>query len=322
MSDIILRSLHPDDLKAVVTIDADITGRARHTFFDKRLQIALESPDTLVTCAAESGGKLIGYCFVRIEDGAFGIAEQVGVVDIVGVCTDHQKTGVGLSMMEELERRLLKKSISSIRTSIDWSDTGLVGYFSAAGFQLSPSIILSRQCEIQPSFAGGDPESPRDPDGANRDYTPLLRDTTPARSMNRADLSSMIRIDKKLTGRDRTAFFQAKMQEMLNESGIRVSLVVEQNAAVIGFAMARLDYGDFGRVEPAAVLDTIGVHPDYTGQGVGRALLSQLLGNLAALQVNSINTQLQWDNTSLLEFLANCGFVPTQNLVLTKSLLQ
>ena len=32
MSDIILRSLHPDDLNAVVTIDADITGRARHTF--------------------------------------------------------------------------------------------------------------------------------------------------------------------------------------------------------------------------------------------------------------------------------------------------
>jgi len=320
MTDIILRSLHPDDLEPVVEIDAEITGRSRHNFFEKRLQLALESPATLVSCAAATDDKLIGYCFVRIEDGAFGIAEQVGVVDIVGVCTEYQKAGVGMLMMEELERRLQKKSIPSIRTSIDWSDTGLVGYFSAAGFQLSPSIILSRHCEMQPSFAEGDPESPRDPDGANRDYTPLLRDTIPARSMDQGDLSSIIRIDSKLTGRDRTAFFQAKMQEMLNESGIRVSLVVEQNDAVVGFAMARLDYGDFGRVEPSAVLDTIGVHPDYAGQGVGRALLVQLLGNLAALQVNCINTQLQWNNVSLLEFLATCDFVPTQNLVLSKSL--
>jgi len=320
MTNISLRTLHPDDLEPVVAIDSDITGRSRRTFFEKRLQVALESPDTLVTCAALSADKVIGYCFVRIENGAFGIDEQVGVVDVVGVGTDHQKAGVGVLMMEEIERRLLAKSIPSIRTSIDWSDTELVGYFSTAGFKLSPATILSRQCELQPSFSEGDPESSPGPDGANSDYGSLLRDTTPVRSMVQGDLSSIIRIDGKLTGRDRTAFFQAKMQEMLNESGIRVSLVVEQNNAVVGYVMVRLDYGDFGQVEPSAVLDTIGVHPDFSGQGVGRALLSQLHGNLAALQVNSMQTQLQWDNSSLLKFLATCGFLPTQNLVLAKSI--
>lgn len=316
MTDIKLRSLHPDDLESVVAIDADITGRARHTFFEKRLQVALESSDMLVTCAAESEGKLIGYCFVRIEDGAFGIAERVGVVDVIGVCADYQKAGVGMLMMDELERRLLQKSISSIHTSIDWSDTNLVGYFFAAGFQLFPGIMLSRDSEIQPSFAEGDPETSRVPDGANRD----VQDSGLARSMVQDDLPTLIRIDKKLTGRDRSSFFQAKMQEMLNESGIRVSLVVEQAGVVVGYAMVRLDYGDFGRVEPAAVLDTIGMHPDYTGQGLARTLLSQLLGNLAVLQVSSITTQLQWQNISLLEFLDNFDFSPTQNLLLRKAL--
>jgi ribosomal protein S18 acetylase RimI-like enzyme len=319
MADIILRSLHPEDLERVVAIDGAISGRTRRSFFEKRLQVALESPEALITCAAVTEDNLIGYCFVRIEDGAFGIAQQVGVVDVVGVCTDYQKAGVGMLMMGELEKRLLNKSIPSIRTSIDWSDTSLVGYFAAAGFQLSPSVILDRQCEVQPSFEQGDPESLRGQDGANCDFVPLLRDTTPARSMEESDLPSIVRIDGKLTGRDRSAFFQAKMQEMLNESGIRVSLVVEQDSGVVGFAMARLDYGDFGRIEPTAVLDTIGVHPDFVGQGVGRALLSQLLVNLSALQVNSIQTQLQWDNVALLEFLANCGFMPTQKLVLSKS---
>ena len=47
-----------------------------------------------------------------------------------------------------------------------------------------------------------------------------------------------------------------------------------------GFLMARVDFGEFGRTEPTAVLDTIGVDPDYTRQHVGRALLEQLLLNL------------------------------------------
>lgn len=314
MTDISLRSLHPDDLDRVVAIDSDITGRSRRNFFEKRLQVALESPDALVTCAAVADERLIGYCFVRVEDGAFGIAEQVGVIDVVGVCSDYQKAGVGRLMMEELERRLQQRSLSSICTSIDWSNTGLIGYFSAAGFELSPGIVLSRDCEMQPSYDEGDPEAPRGPDGANRD----AQDTGLARSMVQEDLPALIRIDGKLTGRDRTRFFQSKMQEMLNESGIRVSLVVEQGGAVVGYAMARLDYGDFGRVEPSAVLDTIGVHPDYTGQGLGRTLLCQLLGNLAALQVNSVSTQLQWRDISLLEFLSSCDFQPTQDLLLTK----
>jgi len=316
MSDISLRSLHPDDLDTVVAIDNDIVGRSRRTFFEKRLQLALESPDTLVTCAAVADEKLIGYCFVRIEEGAFGIVERVGVVDVIGVDTNYQKAGVGMLMMEELERRLLQKSISSIRTSIRWSDTGLVSYFSAAGFQLFPGMVLNRSCEVQPSFVEGDPEASRGPDGANRE----VHDVCLARSMVQEDLPALIRIDSKLTDRNRTNFFQSKMQEMLNESGIRVSLVVERGGAVVGYAMARLDYGDFGRVEPAAVLDTLGVHPDYTGQGLGRTLLWQLLGNLAALQVNSVSTQLQWQNVSLLAFFDSCDFQPTQDLLLTKPL--
>ena len=50
------------------------------------------------------------------------------------------------------------------------------------------------------------------------------------------------------------------------------------------------------------------------------SLFDAMMIMLAALQVNSIQTQLQWDNVSLLEFLATCDFVPTQNLVLTKSI--
>lgn len=320
MTGFTLRSLHPEDLDRVVAIDSEAVGRSRRIFFEKRLAIALESPDSLVTAAALLGDKLIGFAFVLIEDGAFGVADQVGVVDVVGVDPGYQKKGVGHLMMEGLEIRLAKKGVKQINTVVAWSETQLVGYFASADFQLSPSITLSRQCEMQPSFEAGDPEMRRYQDGANNDYTWLFRDAVPVRSMREVDLPEIVQLDCKLTGGNRAAFYRRKAQEMLKDSGIRVSLVAEQGGVVVGFAMVRLDYGEFGRIEPSAVLDTISVSPDYADAGVGTALLSQLQANLAGLQVNSIQTQVPWNNNSLLKFLDSNGFSPTQELVLTKQL--
>jgi len=320
MTNIELRSLHPGDLEKVVTIDAQISGRSRRRFFEKRLEIALAAPDSLVTCAATVEEELIGFCFVRIEEGAFGINESTAVVDVIGVASSYRQEGVATLMMEALEQRIVKHAIRQVRTQISWGNTGLAGYFSAAGFQLLPSLVLSRTCDAQPSFDEGDPERQGPQDGANSDHIALFRDTIPVRSMAEQDLAAIIRVDQKLTGEDRSRFYHNKMQEMLNESGIRVSLVAEQDKSVVGFAMVRLDYGDFGQTEPNAVLDTLGVHPDYHRSGVGRALLSQLLVNLAALQVNNIQTQVDWKSFSLLEFFGHCGFEATQSLVLAKRL--
>lgn len=320
MTNIELRSLHPEDLEKVVSIDAEISGRSRRRFFEKRLEVALAAPDSLITCAATVEGELIGFSFIRIEEGAFGINEPVAVIDVIGVTSSYRKGGVATLMMEELERRMAKHGIRQVRTQIDWSDTGLTGYFSSAGFRLLPSMVLSRDCEVQPSFDEGDPEQQGPRDGANSDYVALFRDSIPVRSMEEQDLDSIIRIDQKLTGEDRTNFYHKKMHEMLDESGIRVSLVVEQDKSIVGFAMVRLDYGEFGQTEPSAVLDTLGVHPEFHHSGVGKALLSQLLTNLSALQVNSIQTQVDWRSFSLMEFLGRCGFEATQNLVLAKDL--
>jgi ribosomal protein S18 acetylase RimI-like enzyme len=78
--------------------------------------------------------------------------------------------------------------------------------------------------------------------------------------------------------------------------------------------MARVDLGEFGRIEQVAVIDTIGVDPDYRDRGVGRALLSQLLVNLATLRVERVRTELDWRDRELLAFLDHCGFRPAQEL--------
>lgn len=78
--------------------------------------------------------------------------------------------------------------------------------------------------------------------------------------------------------------------------------------------MARADLGDFGRTEPAAVIDTIGVDPEYAHRGVGRALLSQLFANLGALRVERVETVTAPRDQALLGFLFDAGFKPSQRL--------
>jgi ribosomal protein S18 acetylase RimI-like enzyme len=148
------------------------------------------------------------------------------------------------------------------------------------------------------------------------DYGPLARDRVPIRTVAEGDLSALIAIDRRITGQDRSHYFERKLEEALHESDIRVSLVAEQDGCPVGFIMARVDLGEFGRVEPTAVLDTIGVDPDFRQQGIGRALLSQLLVNLGTLRVERIRTEIDWSDLDLLAFLGSCGFGPAQRLCL------
>jgi GNAT superfamily N-acetyltransferase len=130
----------------------------------------------------------------------------------------------------------------------------------------------------------------------------------------RAREGALIVIDRRITGRDRSAYFEQKLNEALHESDVRVSLVTDRNGGPIGFIMARVDFGEFGRIAPTAVVDTIGIDPDYWGQGIGRALLSQLLVNLQTLRVEYIRTEVDWRDRELLAFLDHCDFRSSQQL--------
>jgi GNAT superfamily N-acetyltransferase len=145
-------------------------------------------------------------------------------------------------------------------------------------------------------------------------FLPLSRDRIPVRSMVEDDLQAIVAIDRKITGRTRVAYLEQKLMEALRQSDVRVSLVAEADGRPVGFVMACVDLGEFGRTEPAAIMDTIGVDPDYRRRGVGRSLLSQLFLNLSALRVEQIRTELDWRDRELMAFLDGCGFRPSQQL--------
>lgn len=150
------------------------------------------------------------------------------------------------------------------------------------------------------------------------DFESLARDRVPIRSMVPADLMAIVRIDKRVTGRERQAYHKRKLAEALDESAVRVSLVAEIDGGIAGFIMARVDFGEFGHAEPEAVIDTIGIDPAHARQGVATALLSQLTINLGALRVERVRTEVEWNDFGLLGFLDRMGFRPHRRLALRR----
>lgn len=338
MPDITFRPLYPEDINQVSKIESSLTGSPRSAFLKKRLAVATANlgevfldetgdmpldqqtmPDSFITCAAIASKKLVGYGFARILEGEFGARSTVVELDDIGVAPDNQGKGIGKMVMAGIEQRMKAKKIGTLQTQIDWSNLSMIRFFASSGFTLGSGQIIERDTsplgeDIAPDITNGKWQI----HGGGAHYDKRAGGRVTVRPIKWDDLAAIDRIDVKCTGLDRSAYCAAKLREVLDESGIRVSMVAEDAGVVTGFIMARVDFGEFGRVEKAAVIDTIGVHPAYGGSGVGHALLSQLLLNLSALQVKSVRTRVEHDDFALWNFLTRRGFKHSQRLLLTK----
>lgn len=149
-----------------------------------------------------------------------------------------------------------------------------------------------------------------------------LRDEVFVRNLRPDDLAAVVRLDARNIGRSREVFLSQKLEQAFSDTGIALSLGVEMDDRLVGFLLARVYYGEFGVVEPAAVLDVIGVDPDYRGRHVAAAMIDQLRTNLLGLGIKRLQTEVRWDNPELLTFFEREGFRLAQRVCLDLDLEQ
>ena len=296
-----------ESLDTVVELDTATNGSQRRGFFTKRFEAQEKNTQAFISLGATESQEMHGFVCCHILKGEFGSDKLIAVLDAMSVKPESQGIGVGHQLMAQLMNEIRNRGGRELQTQAGWIQPEVLKFFSANGFSMAPRLILVRGT----------------PDYSNptqNEFEDLSRDKVLVRSLDQHDLEQVVRIDAKITDHERRNFFHRKFQEVLHESGVRVSLIAEIDGMIVGFMMARVDFGEFGRTVSEAVIDTLGVAREFRSQQVGHSLMAQLLANLASLQVESVRSEVEWNNFELLGFLESCGFKPSQRLALSCAL--
>lgn len=131
-------------LDAVIALDRRLTGQSRKGFFTRRMADSQGEGGATVALVVVRGETPVGYLLARVQDGEFGDVRASAVIDAVGLEPASRGKGIAGALMTELETRARALGVTEIRSEADWSETDLIRFFAARGFELAPDQVLER----------------------------------------------------------------------------------------------------------------------------------------------------------------------------------
>jgi ribosomal protein S18 acetylase RimI-like enzyme len=142
------------------------------------------------------------------------------------------------------------------------------------------------------------------------------------RLMKPEDFDAVVEIDGKVLKASRPQYYEMKFEKLFKSKDyLPTSLVAEdENGTVVGFVMGELYMGEYGIFREEATLDTIGVDPDYQHRGIGKQLINEFFDHLKRLDVQKINTLVNWNDSRLIHFFSSNHFSPSKSINLERSL--
>ncbi len=144
---IVVRTLEPVDLDAMVRIDAKITGRGRRDYLQLKLDEALRDSRVRVSLGAEVDGSLAGFLMGRLWFGEFGVAEPVATLDTIGVDPHRPRCGIGSALMRQFMTNLRGMGVERLQTQAEWNEWGLLHFLESFGFEPRPRLHLETRID-------------------------------------------------------------------------------------------------------------------------------------------------------------------------------
>lgn len=140
MEPIKLRVLTMKDLDAVAEIDYSLLGTRRREYCENKL----EHSDTsgVPSLAAEVNGKVIGFILGSVSGWEYGVPENIGWIDTLGVVKEYQKKGIARILFKEMYSMFKKVGVDTIYIFVNWRDWDLLQFFDKMGFHRGDMINL------------------------------------------------------------------------------------------------------------------------------------------------------------------------------------
>jgi len=137
----VIRTMNSNDLDRIVEIDTKILGQPRPEYWEMKLEL-VEKRSSVASLVAEMDGKVIGFIIGDAIGWGYGVPEDVGWIDTIGVDPDYQRKGIAQILFREMIDHLKKVGVTSIYTFVNWRDWSLLQFFDSMGFTKGDMVNL------------------------------------------------------------------------------------------------------------------------------------------------------------------------------------
>lgn len=136
-----IRGLTLKDLPAIVEIDRKVLGKPRPAYWKRKIEVSEFRPP-LASLVAEIDGKVIGFVLGDVSGWEFGVPDNTGVIETVGIDPAYQRRGIARRLAEELIKSFKLNGVQKINTLVEWDDWDLLQFFHSLGFKRGKRVNL------------------------------------------------------------------------------------------------------------------------------------------------------------------------------------
>ena len=140
----IIRAMALKDLDRIVEIDAKVIGQSRPEYWEMKLEL-VEKRSPMASLVAVVEGEIIGFIIGDSSGWSYGVAENIGWIDTIGVDPNAQRAGIAKMLLTEMVTNLKKVGVEKVYTFVNWRDWGLLQFFDVMGFRKGDMINLEME---------------------------------------------------------------------------------------------------------------------------------------------------------------------------------
>lgn len=137
----VIRDLKPSDLPRIIEIDIEVLGKPRPEYWEMKVELARSRPEVSFL-VAEKDGRVIGFIIGGASRWEYGVPEDIGWIDTIGVDPEHQRQGAAGALFKEMSRNLKRAGVKSIYTFVTRRDWKMLKFFNSLGFQRGDMVNL------------------------------------------------------------------------------------------------------------------------------------------------------------------------------------
>ncbi|SDT90067.1 GNAT family N-acetyltransferase [Desulfobacula phenolica] len=137
----VIRTMAASDLERIIEIDVKVLGKSRPEYWEMKLELVSKQPQ-FSSLVAEMDGKVIGFIIGGASRWEYGVPENIGWVDTIGVDPDYQRKGIAKMLFKKMTHELKKMGVDTITTFVKRRDPLLLEFFNSLGFQKGDMVNL------------------------------------------------------------------------------------------------------------------------------------------------------------------------------------